>query len=600
MLGLNIVPLNLLSFVINTSNFNIATTYSLLILVLLSSLVLLSLNKRSNKILGQLFYFSESGHRFHKINSGTYIFTSILIGILFFLLFIEKTAFEWATTGEINSVIRLANGDFILEDFYTNAVISSPKIIFNYFIYFLSLLGIDWSEAFFLLKLLGIVSIHCLLFFLFIRVLRFWNYAIFDRFEEEIKSFIFIFLLIQLVASQFLPKLSPFGWSEVQFFFAVDPMRLAFIAGLLYLILSFSDKNLLLPRLSLLFFSSIVHPVIGLCNFILSAILLLTKKLSKERVIEFVAILFVSVFFPIFLLSFFFDQGSYLNATEFYRIYIELRHPHHYKISNVLNSYSVLWVTLLAIHVLIAIYTNNKELIRLTIVTLFAMLLSVLAQFLFSEVFPNKTIMKAGPNRFTAYLSILWSINSLILITFFLDSSLYDRLRHNFLYKLSLSAGNMTNKILSKFNTLFHKNWLSYCAVALIIFSSYLLTYKDPKERFDDGSTIETLNWLNINTPEDSVIFGVHFDSALIRIFAERSVYADFMFPFNEKFMREFEIRYDFYQRTKRYSLSDFACLENPEFDYLILRNKNTDASLSAFATQKWLIFDLSKLNCQL
>ena len=596
--GINIIPKDLLSILIDKSNFNLITTYSVLNILFLTGIILLSINQRLNESISKLIYSGEPQYQFTSINSGAYVFISIIIGMLFFLIFLSSSILEWATTGEINSIIRLSRSDFINNDFYTNAVASSPKFIFHKFIYLLSFLGLGWSKALFLLKLLGVLCINALLFLFFVRASRFWNKEIYYEFEEEIKSFVILLLTFQLLMSQLPPYVSPFGWStDIQFYFAADPMRLSFLSGLAFLILCFSDKLLLIPRLIVLFFSSIVHPVVGICTFLLAAILVLSKSFERARIIEFTALLFISVITPLFLLSYFFDQGNYLSANEFYNIYIDLRHPHHYKLSFILNSHSLFWMMLLILHVLIALYSNNKALIYLTFTTLFLIIFSVLGQYIFSEVFPFKPIMKAGPNRITAYLSIIWSLNSLILILFFLGSPFSQRLKDNFLFKLLLTASYLVNLMLKTFKPFFDKSWLISLSIILIVSSFIFATYQEPKESFKDDKALEALDWLKLNTPEGSIVFSNQLDSALIRIFAERPVYADYMFPFKEEFIKEFAERYSFYISSESFSLSDLACYYGDKFDYIIMK-KTTDSIKPQFENDDWAIFDLTKLKC--
>ena len=113
---------------------------------------------------------------------------------------------------------------------------------------------------------------------------------------------------------------------------------------------------------------------------------------------------------------------------------------------------------------------------------------------------------------------------------------------------------------------------------------------------------MQITDWIRDNTSKDAVIFSPKFDSYLIRIKSERAVYADFSFPFSEKYMKEFSERYKFYLNSKHLLISDYQCLNNKNkgITHIILDNRRADKIVPVYFNQDWSIYDVDEFDCNI
>ena len=598
-IGINLVPFEVYLNILKKDDFTLNSIYLIFLFFFFSTIYFSILNKSVNTKIRSLVNFNEEGYQFHAVKLSSYIYLLILFYSAIFFLFFDHTAFEWSTSGEITSIIRLTDISFISNDFYTNSIEDSPKIIFSYFIYLFSYFGLGWYGILYFIKWLSALSVPPLLFIFYIKVLRYWNpEGSTPNFNKKIYALIFLGVLGPFCILQLIPRMDPFGWGAIQYFTAADPMRISFIAGLLYLILHFLEKPFIFLKILLLSLSTFMHPAVGVCNYFISISLILSKEISKNKLFEFGLLFSISIFIPSLLLFIFFDGGNYLTPQEFFEIYILSRHPHHYLISEIFDIHSVFWIILMLLPIKISFLLRNKQLITLSIVSFLLMFLAVLFQFLFSEILPLKPIMKIGPGRFTSYLSLIWTINSLIIFSYLYRSEYQNIIKNNFIYDLFKLISKKSNNLLYKLERLLIGKKIFLSLTSIFVISTFLLSYESPIDRNKDGSTVETIYWIKDNTALNSVVFTPVLDPALIRVYSERSIFADWMFPFSEKHMKEFSRRYDFFINSKNYSLKDYSCLQPKEIDFLVLENKGKNIEYADFVTKKWLVFDLSKLTC--
>ena len=600
-IGVNLVPTEIYQNILNKEDSTLNIIYIIFLLLFFSSVLLSTINKNINFKIRSLLNSANKNRIFNCTTISTYIYMLFLFSSFIFLLFFNHTIFEWSTSGEINSIIRLSNSNFLANDFYTNSMQHSPKYLFSYFIHVFSFISLDWYKVLYFIKWFTAISVPPLLFILYTKVLKYWNPEGFDEeFKNKILPIIFVGLLGPFCFLQIIPRMDPFGWGAIQYFTAADPMRVSFVIGLLYLILHFLNKPYFFLKLIFLSISTLMHPAVGICNYFISMNLVLPKDKSKQKIIEFIFLFLISLITPLLILSVLFDSGNFVSSKEFFDIYIASRHPHHYLISDIFDIHSIIWIFLMILPIGLSFILKNKQLILLTSVSLLLMFLAVFIQFIFSEIFPLKIIMKAGPSRYTAYLSLILSLNSLIIFSFLFKTEYLNVIKNNFIYDffklLSIKINNLFHKLEKHIK---RKRLIFLLGIAFII-STFISTYQLPMERNDDGSTLETINWIKNNTPKNSVIFSppLSLDPAIIRVYSERAVYADWMFPFNEQYMKEFAKRYDFYKLSSKFSLEDYSCSNLNEFDFLVLKNNGKHSERAEFISQIWLVFDTSKLIC--
>ena len=98
-----------------------------------------------------------------------------IIWTLIFWIFFSHTAFEWPTSGEIPVIMRSLDSGYLIQDFYTNAASSSPKLIFAKFVTLFEVLGVDWYAALYILKCLSVIVSPPLLFVVYVKILEHWQ-----------------------------------------------------------------------------------------------------------------------------------------------------------------------------------------------------------------------------------------------------------------------------------------------------------------------------------------------------------------------------------------------------------------------------------------
>tara|TARA_B110000008_G_scaffold232949_1_gene236658 strand:- start:4566 stop:6446 length:1881 start_codon:yes stop_codon:yes gene_type:complete len=599
-LGTLIVPADIHLNILNKDDHTLNGIYAIFLLFFLSSIALSLKNANINQKFISWIGANNSKYEFTEVKVLTYIYVLVFVHCLIFLAFFDFTAFEWSTSGEINSILRLADNSFLLNDFYTNSIQDSPKYIFSFFIHLFSFLGLGWYEVLYFIKWSSAISVPPLLFLLYVKVNAYWNTEISSNETNKIYPIIFLGLLGPFCILQLVPRMDPFGWGAIQYFTAADPMRISFVFGLIFLILNFLDKPYMFPRIVFLFIATLFHPAVGICNYIVSANLVLTKKISKGKLLEFCIVLFFSVLIPTFIIYIFFDSNDILTSQEFFNIYILSRHPHHYLMSEIFDIHSFVWILLMLLPVMISIQLKNKKLIILACVSFTLIMLSILLQYFFSEIIPNKLIMKAGPSRYTSYLSLILTLNLVIIFSFMQKSIYLDKLKNNYIYDIFKVLAFKINKLFSYLENFYIKKKIHLFSCFLVVISSFIFTFASPERSNKDGSTFRTLTWLKYNTPLESVVFSPigSLDPALIRIYSERAIFADWMFPFSEKYMKEFHIKYNFYKRSENFLSEEYSCMYLDQIDYLIVKTDKDELNEALFKSDIWSIYDVSKLSC--
>jgi len=255
---------------------------------------------------------------------------------------------------------------------------------------------------------------------------------------------------------------------------------------------------------------------------------------------------------------------------------------------------------LLILPILISNYLKNKNLKILSWLIFLSFISAVFLQFIFTEIYPIKAIMKIGPSRYTAYLSIIFSLLMIIILSHLLsDKIIFQNLKKNFLFNLFLISINFLNRILSiaySFGQIKKPKYL-YLFVICILTSVYFFTVNEPLSKGSEEE--EIISWIANNTKKDSVFMTKNFDPSLIRVFAKRSIYADWMLPFTEKDMLKFSERYEYYLKIKNTETQKIFCQDKQGFfDYLILPNKGY-ARHGIFKNKKWVVLEAEELECK-
>ena len=532
------------------------------------------------------------------INESTYALILLLISSFYFLFFYSGNAFEWPTNAELPIIARLQDSTFLLNDFYTNSAISSPKLIFSHFVVFLTKIGLDYNLILYLLKCCCGILTPSLIFLIYTRIAKKIFYKDVIKFlPSQIYFLIFIASLPFYGLIQGIAWITPFGWKAIQTFAEISPMKLSFFIGLIYLLVRFSEKEYKSGAL-ILIASFLIHPVIGIFNYLIVIIFNISSHdLKKNKKILFFDFIF-GIFVPLIFLLHVFNNESHLSDYEFYKIYVEQRHPHHYLVSEILNLFSVFWFILISLPLLLSLKIKSIKMITISSLIFVFIFLSVFLQYFFTEVYPIKFMMQLGLIRFTTYMSILWSINVILLIThlYFHDKNDYKTL------KLVLLRSGL-EKLLRIFNrfiffiqeSIIKKNIFNF--LLIIIVSIPIFAYKEPLTASNDDRK-NVIHWIKNNTNEDSIFLSKDLDSVFIRIYAERAIYADGIIPFSEKHFQEFSTKLNLYKKIKNKNIHKLLCKEEyDEIDFLITSSLNSFIK-PVFISGNLHIYDANQVNC--
>lgn len=554
----------------------------------------------SNIIENKLLKFGSN--KINEINELTYLLVLSIIFSLIYIIFFEKTILVWSTISEIPILIRLQDPSYLTNDFFTNSITESPKIIFGHLINYLNFFGISWLPALYFLKVASIILIPLLLFKTYKNISNLWfSDKLKIKYGGLINQSIFLLSFGFIGLLQLFPQMFPFGWGAMELTYSIDPMKAAFTFGLLFLCIYSSRNNYpFLISLILLFISSILHPVIGISIYIISLLFIFSGQINIIKVRESVILALFGIIFPSLMMMVLFDNSSFLSSYEFLDIYVKLRHPHHYLASEILNIYTLMWIFLLLIPIYLSKLVRDRKLLILSILVFISIISSVLLQFVFTEIFPSKLIMKIGPTRFTSFCSIMLSINLIILLPSLFEYINNKEHKKSFFYQIIKLLSVYISYFSFKLQKFLRPKLIQLACIPLLIFLVFGLTFDNKIDNYLDSSDLEITDWIENNTAKDDMIFSPEFDTFLVRIVSERSIYADFSFPFSERYMREFSDRYKFYLESKNLKISDYECFKNSkkQIDYIILSNRLRDKIKPIFSNELWSIYDARIIYC--
>jgi hypothetical protein len=550
-----------------------------------------------------------------EISIYTYIFFLSLLSILIFILFGKHTAFEWVTTADIPLILRLIDPNFLQNDFYTNSLVESARFIFPYIIYGFTKLGMHWLNVLYFFKITLAVIINPLLFLLCYNIwLRWKPRNLLPKDNEIIKIFFLLFCLFggKFFYYGFLGD--TFGWVPIQTVNAIAPMTVSLVIGMIYNIISFNQGNFKYFSPFLLLLSVLIHPVVGLFHFFISAIFLLPISLNIKTAFQLLFDFLIGIV-PVVLFFIYYKSRSSIDAATYIDIYIYLRHPHHYLISEIVNGASILLVFFFLIPLYYSFKIKQKKYFVLSFLIFISIFLGPFIQFLGTQVWKIKAIAEIGPTRYSSFASILWILNIIIVGAAVYKTSVMKKDR--WLKKISLffSLAFLQN-IIHIFQIIFFRIFLffhvtllkiklrvSFCFLLIFLTGTFWFTHKHPLEYYGEESKL-LIKWISKNSTKDSVFFvrDGEFDSFLVRVYAERAIFADGAFPFNDNFITEFKDRFLIYKKSNKLQPSDYACLQKHfTVDYLIVPSKVNFANYyPLFLSTKWAIYDISKFKANL
>jgi hypothetical protein len=511
----------------------------------------------------------------------------IFISAMGFLLAKSFTVYEWTTAQDIPLIQSLLENNFLTTDFYTQSIQDSPKYYFVLPYVLLDRLGVPWEYSLYFTKCLLVILFPVLFFNLIMKSLK--SLKLQEKIDFSVLGLLICIVLgLDLVGFVWNKGGVPVGWVSFTSLKKVIPMTLSTFFALIFCLNS--HKYVLGTFLLLL--STFIHPVMGLCVFLLFYAFKFAGRIDKQLVKRALVQFVIGVVLPIIVIKLKYKAGS-MAAEDFITHYVYIRHSHHYSILHNFNWKSILFG--LGFVIPLWMYRKNTRLLKFNILAILLYFGAMLIQLVGVELLKVKPLAVLGVSRFTTFCSIIFLIQyTYIFVDKFKESNLFKKL-NQILEKID---NKLNKKILSQLNPV-----ITGVVVAFVLSIS---TVKEPIEHYRKGELKEVVTWIKENTKINETFYlDEKVDSFIFRSYARRPVYADKAFPFNEDNIKEFSKRYLIYKKSKEHNWESYQCLSLKEnVTYLLIRNslsKDFPDSFREYKDKKYSVFKLPKaLQCNL
>ncbi|MDX2083964.1 MAG: hypothetical protein SFZ03_01070 [Candidatus Melainabacteria bacterium] len=454
------------------------------------------------------------------------------------------TAFEWPAIDMVPFFLRQADPNFLPHDFFTNASSTpNPRLVFGHFVLQLAaLFHTDWYTVFFHIKLL----MRFLLPVSFLIALGSAAIRLQRSSVSVTLSLLTLFAFCLLSLGNDVREWFSVAWWRPMFYFAT-----AHSVSLLISLWAISASLLLSGWTSRLvssvfwFFSTLLHPAIGVSSFIFYLIIQMGRASLVEKRPTAVMIsalksgsfsFGIGVLLPGLLLNVLCPVKNPLSARDFADHYTLYNHFFHYTL-DAFASFNAFpwWVAALSVvlPLLLLFFSvlvwKNRPLRWLSAFFTLYYSLSLFAQYFFIQLVPVKLVAQLGPVRFTQLGYWMLALSSCLL----LGSLANQYLPEAFFRKCLPKRFNWKN------------SWLmgAACSALLaIVLVSYGLV-----SRLQD-KPLETIRsekanfyqWLETQTEPKAVIAAPYsFLNSYIPMLAKRSTFLGHGFPFHEDFFNE-------------------------------------------------------------
>lgn len=568
----NILNLNNFKIYINFKNSLIFNRFELIILCIIFVLLIrkfLITKNFSNKV-------DQNEEIF--LSKQSYFYIIIIILLDRFILSGHHNAFEWSTTQDLPILLNLIEPNFLPNDFYTNSVIESPRVFFSYPIYFLNIFLDDWYASLYFYKVILISTSKALMFLMMCAFYEINTYNDVSKINLHISRFVIFLISIDTFSFLQVANLSsgPFGWGAIQMLNHLTPMTMSFLFGLIYNYFSVININKKYNfAILFLIISTLVHPVVGLMHFFLNFIFLFYIYFKSLKLKNIAKDCFIGFIIPTICLIVFFKSSNPIDAETYINQYIHLRHAHHYRMSTAINlSAMYKWIFLHSILIILSFLTKNKKIVIISFFSFGLFIFGPLVQYLGTEIFQIKSIAKLGPSRFSAFTSLVWFLNFVIVISIFLNKKNYFNF---FAKKVFILFKKFSTAFYIKENIIIFNNLISkkifIILILICIFLTFKLTLKYPFEK--DIKVQSIINWIKQNTKDNAIFFSPNFNNFVLRIYAQRATFVDSAYPFNESASTEWANRYVIFRKYEKLSYEHYKCINTLyNVDYLIFDKK--------------------------
>ena len=583
---------------------------------------------RSSAFLGSLYAIILFGFQIitmKHIKIANYTFKNpkmmenIIFKVLIFLTFLSScinyvykgtktqfNAFKYTSYNNFPGVVNNIYDDILAHDFFTNAIMSTPRIIVIKLLELPTKIGIDWYDGVYLLDLVNTIIYLPLLFILINAIVNIFHTKEEHNFIKTLFIYLFTFLLIwSRTIEELQPDRSLIGWpSAFPILFGSDAHSFSINLGILYLYF-FVKKKFPYSKIAcsvLLTFCTLLHILHGLAIFSLATLYYLSsRKIYFDRIVFF-NFLF-GIIFPIIFLISIYDNPNPISAERFIEIYNLSSHAYHYKISELIGQKFIIWLFSYFILIFLSVKMKNTSLIKLSILSTAYFIIPTVFQFFGTEIWKIKFIGILGLNRFSQYNSFIFCTNCLIIFSktiFFNKTISYTKglitnlrsikeIKHT---RLELYIHNYIKNISLFF---FGRPLILSLFMIITLITVWEATKHNPLENYFQISkhrekrytTLKALcDYIKDNLEKDAVIF-INTDddnstnsplSITIKCFGHRATFADYEFPFNESAILEWQTRLVISESFESSTIQSFLkTIEQYPISHILTTNNHKD-----------------------
>ena len=460
----------------------------------------------------------------------------ILFSLFTFIihLFSNYTFYQWPEIDNFPFFERFFDKLYLNNDFFTNSSHDgpNPRNPYQFIIAYLAeILNINWQNILYSVEIINLTVIPVLIYKIILRISN-------NIYRRVNKNFIFLsILLIILLQYNWISHFNLFGYSFDIFGSHTTQFSRLFLIPSLYL----SLKKNSLPNsfiFSLHIIGTIIHPSQGLIFALFYSLIKIKKGLKNLLFYN-----IINIVLPFFIIIALFSDYT-LPVEDFKRIYIELRHPHHYLISEIFKSNFMkikfgIFILLLSLP---AFIFKRFKLLYLPLI----LVLIILIQYFFTEIIPF---------RYFQYLSLtkIFEFTPLILIIYY--------------------SGIVKTKYSKKIKPIksFIFNVIVFALASIVFF------FKPNNDIIDKIYNNKPLVEFILKTEKKSLFASDHhykYNGDIIRLLTKRSVFSSESFPFNQKHFLEYERRYTL-NKLLYNSKNYLQIMKNNNIDYILVEKSS-------------------------
>ncbi|MEO0715046.1 MAG: hypothetical protein AAFY37_14170 [Pseudomonadota bacterium] len=518
---------------------------------------------------------------------------ALLIGVIHALYGLTPTAWEWTTMQDIPYILRRLDPTFNPHDFYTNAVVDTPRFGVYWLTRGFALFGIDWPGALYAVKVSTAIIRPALIFFVIALAAermadRTGNMAALPYTYAGALVFILAFILWPV-------WWMPMGWVSA---FVMEPVSASQIAatlglGLTCMILHTPHRRLWLKAV-LLAATTALHPAIGLALWAWTApVWLYASSTWRAGALRAMTCL-VPALGVAAALAVTYAEPETLSAEAFREIYVRWRHPFHYDLAYIFEfgRGQIISIVLLAGLWILSLRTQRQDTILLTTGFVGVSVGAVALHWIGVDVLASKAAMKLGATRFTS-LAPVFVMMALAVVGVALSAK-------------SEPFGAKGPKRSSTAAPAFA------AAAALLTAIIAPLSFQPP---LADTQSRDLVDWLSEHTEPSDVFIdmtlvpvandrdGIHFHASditqSVRVFAQRPVFADKGYTFTERTSEAFRERLQTNLALSRQPAETLLCNTNGyRADYALYMAGHPmmpEQAAPVLKTHRWSLFDLKR-----